>query len=302
MKGAELVQNLKTFIKKGNIRSPAVLFFIGIDLLALAAVLLTDLANALVFVGISTGMLLLCWLIVDITRKMQAPIIEVRGAGWELAFGLLILAVWTFVPLPTLDFGDGWRLGLILRKSLLIVVLPFIFLKLRKYPLASMGLTTANWKKNLAVGLITFAAMAIPSAFYGGTAGLLLHGEITLAQAAIAFPIYFAHNLFLSGFSEEFFFRAFMQTRLSKMLKSQIGGLLIAALLFGFVHLDDIMHWYPGTTAVEAFCRAFFVQTSTGLVFGVLWQRTRSLIPGVFTHTALNSLNNFASIIPQLGL
>jgi len=296
------VQNLKTFIKKGNIRSPAVLFFIGVYALALAATLLTDLANALIFVGISAGMLLLCWLIVDITRKVRKPVIEIRGAALELAFGLLILTVWTFVPLPKLDFGDNWRLGLVLRKSLLIVVLPFVLLKLRKYPLTSMGLTTANWKKNLAVGLITFAALAIPGAFYSGTADLIISGKITLAQATIALPIYFVHNLFLSGFSEEFFFRAFIQTRLSKVLKSQIGGLLIAALLFGFVHLDDIMHWYPGTTAVEAFCRAFFVQTSTGLVFGVLWQRTRSLIPGVFTHTALNSLNSFASIIPQLGL
>ncbi|MFQ5891678.1 MAG: lysostaphin resistance A-like protein [Candidatus Methanofastidiosia archaeon] len=106
----------------------------------------------------------------------------------------------------------------------------------------------------------------------------------------------------MSGFSEEFFFRAFIQTRFSTLLKSKVSGVLIGSLLYGLLHIPNIMQWYPSTTLVEAFCRAFFVQTFMGIIFGVLWERTRSLIPCVFVHSGVNGLNNLGWIISKLGL
>jgi len=62
------------------------------------------------------------------------------------------------------------------------------------------------------------------------------------------------------------------------------------------------MQWYPGTTIAEAFCRAFFLQTFIGIMFGVLWERTRNLIPSVFVHSGVDGLNNLFYIIPKLGI
>lgn len=296
------MRNKNRFIRTKDIKTPSVLGFIAVYIYAVVSVLLKDPSNALAFVGMSIGSLFLIWLIIEITKKVQAPDFEIKRPGWELAFGLLIIVILDFAPLPRLDFGDKWSLGSILKKNLIWVFLPFVFLKLRKNSLSSMGLTKASWKKNLKAGLIVFFAMAIPSAFYSDTMRLILSGRLSLVQIGLGFPISFTYFLFMSGFSEEFLFRAFIQTRFSIVLKSKVGGILITALLFGLLHIEDIMRWYPGTTVAEAFCRAFFVQTSLGLIFGVLWERTRSLIPCVFLHSGIDGLNNLGSIISKLGI
>lgn len=256
----------------------------------------------------SIGIFFLIWLIIGITNNIQLPDFKIKKPGWELAFGLLILVVWDFAPLrylyfsilPKLEFGDKWSLGFILKKNLILAILPFIFLKLRNNSLSSMGLTTTGWKKNLTTGLIIFGGMAIPSAFYSNTASLILAGRLNLVQISLGFLASFTFYLFMSGFSEEFLFRAFIQTRFSLVLKSKIDGVLLASLLFGLLHIPNIMMWYPSTTMAQAFCRAFFVQTLTGgLVTGVLWARTRSLIPCVLLHSGLDGLNNLGSIIVQ---
>jgi len=278
------------------------------------------------FIGMSIGILFLIWLIIGITKNTQIPQIQIKGPALELAFGLLILIIWSFAPLryfylsmvdgithlilvvwhsaslPNLAFGDKWSLGFILKRNLILFVLPFVFLKARKNSLSSMGLTTTDWKKNLRTGLIVFLAMAIPSAFYGNTASSILSGKLSLVQVSLGFPASFTFSLFMSGFSEEFLFRAFIQTRFSTVLKSKVGGILITALLFGLIHISSIMRWYPGTTLFQAFCRAFFVQTFLGLILGVLWERTRNLIPCAFLHSGINGLNGLVSIISRLGL
>ena len=106
----------------------------------------------------------------------------------------------------------------------------------------------------------------------------------------------------MSGFSEEFLFRAFIQTRISEILKSRTGGVLVTALLFGLLHMDNIMQWYPGISLAQAFCRAFFVQTFLGIVLGTLWERTHNLIAPVFLHSGLNGLNNLESIMVRFDL
>lgn len=320
------MEDKERFIKMKDIKTPAVLLFVAVYIFAVVIVLLKDPSNALAFIGMSMGMLFLTWLIIEITKKVQAPDFEIRKPGWELVFGLLILVVWDFAPLrylylsmvdglshlifqvwdlasfPKLEFDDKWSVGFIFKKILLLVVLPFVFLRLRKNSLPSMGLATNGWKKNLTTGLIIFLAMAIPSAFYSDTASLVLGGKLSLSQIGVGSLASFTYSLFIAGFSEEFFFRAFIQTRFSAILKSKISGVLIASLLFGLLHISNIIHWYPGTTVAQAFCRAFFVQTFLGLVFGVLWARTRSLIPCVFVHTGVDGLNNLGHIISRFGI
>jgi membrane protease YdiL (CAAX protease family) len=140
--------------------------------------------------------------------------------------------------------------------------------------------------------------MAIPSVFFiSNTAGLILGGQITLTQAVPALMIYFIHNVARSGLPEEFFYRVFVQTRFSQVLKSRLGGILVTSLLFGLTHIPNVMRWYPEMTLSEAFCSAFFIQGFIGLVYGVLWERTHNLIPGTIVHSGINALNNVGSAV-----
>ncbi len=253
--------------------------------------------------GLSIGLLFLCWLIIDLTKKIKISDIEIKRPGLELILGLLILIIWDYLPLPKIDFGDKWNIGLIIKKTIIFLGLPFLFLKFRKNSLASMGLIRKDWKKNLWVGFIVFLALAIPSAFFvGNTGSEILSGKYSSPQIGIGLFSSFIYYFLMSGFSEEFLFRAFIQTRVSYLLKSSVSGVLITSFIFGLGHVQGIMQWYPGTTIAEAFCRAFFLQTFIGIMFGVLWERTRNLIPSVFVHSGVDGLNNLFYIIPKLGI
>ncbi len=297
------MENQKRFFEREDFKSPIVLGFIAIYIFALVLVFLNDPKNALPYMGLSIGLLFLCWLIIDLTKKIKISDIEIKRPGLELILGLLILIIWDYLPLPKIDFGDKWNIGLIIKKTIIFLGLPFLFLKFRKNSLASMGLIRKDWKKNLWVGFIVFLALAIPSAFFvGNTGSEILSGKYSSPQIGIGLFSSFIYYFLMSGFSEEFLFRAFIQTRVSYLLKSSVSGVLITSFIFGLGHVQGIMQWYPGTTIAEAFCRAFFLQTFIGIMFGVLWERTRNLIPSVFVHSGVDGLNNLFYIIPKLGI
>lgn len=295
--------NQEFFFRKEDLKKPIVLFFIAVYIFAVVLTFLNEQGNALVYIGLSIGILFLCWWIIDLTKTIKIQDIEIKRPGLELIIGLLILIIWDFLPLPKIDFGDKWNIGIIIKKTIIFVGLPFLFLKFRKNSLASMGLTSKDWKKNLWVGFIVFLALAIPNAFFvGNTGSEILSGKYSAPQVGIGLFASSIYYFLMAGFSEEFFFRAFIQTRISYLLRSSISGVLVTSLIFGLGHIHCIMQWYPGTTIAEAFCRAFFLQTFMGIMFGVLWERTRNLIPCVFVHSGVNGLNNLFSIIAKLGL
>jgi len=277
-------------------KSPAVWLSVAVYVLAMILALLSDLAQGLVYIGLSVGIVALVWLVFDITKKTQVEGSQIRRPILELALGCLVYLVFEFTPNP-LDFGDKWGLGGILRKGLLLFVLPCVFLMLRKHTLSSMGLSLLNWKQNLKVGGIVLACLAIPGAlFVGDTGSVILSGQVNIFQAIPALVIYFIHNVVMSGLPEEFFYRAFLQTRLSQILKSRLAGILVQSLLFGLVHIPNVMRWH-NMTPWEAFYSACLLQAVLGILFGVLWDRTHSLIPGVLVHSGSNTLNNLGDAI-----
>ena len=297
------MKNQKRFFERKDFKSPIVLVFIAIYIFAVVLVFLNEPENALTYMGLSIGILFLCWLIIDLTKKITIQDIKIKKPGLELIVGLLLFIIWLYLPLPIINFGDKWSIGLIMKKTIIWLCLPFLFLKFQKNSLASMGLTSKDWKKNLWVGFVVFMALAIPNAFLvGNTGGEILSGKYSAPQVGIGLFSSFIYFFLMSGFSEEFFFRAFIQTRISYLLKSSISGVLITSLIFGLGHIQGIMQWYPGITIAEAFCRAFFLQTFIGIMFGVLWERTRNLIPCVFIHSGVDGLNNLFYIITKLGI
>jgi len=290
-------------LRKEEVKSPAVFLFGAVYVFALVLALQSSPSQVLGYVGLSLGILLLVWLIIGITEKVQIADIQIGKPGLELAFAGLVFLVFVFVRFPRLGFGEKWALSSILNKELLLFALPCAFLRFRKNSLSSMGLSLLNWKHNLRIGCLIFACMAIPSAFFvSNSARLILGGQLTLAVAVPGFFLLFLHNIALSGLPEEFFFRAFAQTRISILLKSKLGGILLTSLWFGLIHIDDLMRWYPNMTVSGAFCRAFFIQGFLGLVFGVLWARTHNLIPGIIVHSGINALNNLGSLPSLLML
>lgn len=80
---------------------------------------------------------------------------------------------------------------------------------------------------------------------------------------------------FTAGFCEEFLYRGYLLNLAASVTKSLWLGLLISSILFGFAHL------YQGRKGV--------IGTSIGgLLFGLVFLASRSLLPGQLLHTAMD--------------
>jgi membrane protease YdiL (CAAX protease family) len=282
-------------LTKDSLKSPAVILFGATYVFAFILTLLSNPTQALIYLGMSLGILLLIWLILDITKKYPVTDFQVKRPWLELGFGCVSLIL--FQITPYLYLGDNWALGEIIKKEILYFALPLVFLRLCGNPFSSLGFSLSGWKQNLKVTGIILACMIIPCIFMiSDTGRLILGGRVSPLQALPAFILYFLHNVARSGLPEEFIFRVLIQTRLSHIIKSRLGGILLTSLLFGLVHISS----YPEMRLSEAFCTAFFLQSFMGLVFGVIWDRTRNLIPGVLVHSGVNALNNVGEAISMI--
>lgn len=83
---------------------------------------------------------------------------------------------------------------------------------------------------------------------------------------------------FVVGPTEELLFRGLIQTGLRESLGR--GGTVMGALLFGFFHLINLASQPLGATALQVLTAIVI-----GLVFGVLYDRTRNLVGASLAHS-----------------
>lgn len=108
-----------------------------------------------------------------------------------------------------------------------------------------------------------------------------------------------------AGLTEEVLFRVLLQTRLSAWLKSGIAGIVAMALLFGLAHAPGYVlrgsHLMEGMTSapdpLTAAAYSIAVVSPIGLMFGVLWARTRSLLLVVLLHGWTDLVPNLAPFV-----
>jgi membrane protease YdiL (CAAX protease family) len=117
---------------------------------------------------------------------------------------------------------------------------------------------------------------------------------------AVATPLSFAWLLIEVGVVEEFFFRVLLQERLAEVLRLPWGGLVVAAVLFGLVHVPGF-YLRPAVTREAlgshpslfmAFGYSIVLTSLAGLFLGVLWMRTKNFAVVVIAHAAGDLLPN----------
>ena len=84
------------------------------------------------------------------------------------------------------------------------------------------------------------------------------------------------------AYSEEFFFRALLQTWFSQWFKNATSGLLLASVCFGLVHLNYAGH-FPNWRV--ALCAAI-----AGLFYGRAFQTSHSVRASMVAHTIVVTL------------
>ena len=94
----------------------------------------------------------------------------------------------------------------------------------------------------------------------------------SLLVAAIGIPLF-------TAWPEEFLFRGVLQNCLTRTLKSERWGLLVASVVFGFSH---ILH------APAPNWKYVLMATIAGIFYGRAWMKTGSLLPGTLVHALID--------------
>lgn len=246
----------------------------------------------------------LAWALTRRPRTFAPPLTAPpRGLAGPLAylaaFSLLVLgwgfgaiaAQWPDEPVQTVVKT--------LAKLLTMVALPaWLFLRgARQRP--RFGCTRL-WLVFAAMGI---ALLAFQAVFGRGLTTLreLAPDTLTLAWAI---PLCWLWQTLEAGLCEEVLFRRVLQQRIADATGSQVAAVLWASLLFGLAHAPGLYlrgaHLMEGVaTATPAWAVAYAIAivAPAGVVFGVLWARTRSLWLVVLLHGAVDLLPQLAPFI-----
>jgi len=198
---------------------------------------------------------------------------------WEDYAALLLIALPAVLPVPTrllyrvFSYPPPLTHTLAVLMAISTAVAAFVLLR----RLDGVGYEIA-WGRGFTVNFLVhfalFAAIAIP---LGITLGFLHYGP-SLERARHS-PLTILGILFFTAWPEEFLFRGLLQNLLSRSLKNQWAGPIIASVIFGFSHIFHAP--YPNWKYV-------LLATIAGLFYGHVWIRTRSLLPGTFVHALVD--------------
>src|SRR5262249_23928141 len=141
--------------------------------------------------------------------------------------------------------------------------------------------------------------------FFGNGAAPIRQGEITASPLLLGLSLGFAWLSVEVGLVEEFFFRALVQSRLAAWFKSEVSGVVLMSLVFGLAHAPGFIFRGAGMveglganpTALEATAYSIVVLAVSGILFGVMWARTKSLMALMLLHAAGDLLPNFAEFV-----
>jgi uncharacterized protein len=150
--------------------------------------------------------------------------------------------------------------------------------------------------------LVMFAAMFLLQWFVGRGPAAIRALDAPMWMLAVGVPLAFLAMSLEAGLCEEFLFRTLLQTRLAAWLRSETAAIFAMSLLFGLAHAPGYVlrgaHLMEGMSgppdALAAAAYSIVVVSPIGLMFGVLWARTRSLALVVLVH-------GFTDLIPNLA-
>jgi membrane protease YdiL (CAAX protease family) len=180
-----------------------------------------------------------------------------------------------------------------------LVALPFLialgFGGIRRRPsevLATFGLRRTGWWRGVGWALLLGAGITVLQVVLSGSRDEIL-SLVESGRAFWLYPLALVLMLALAGFTEEFFFRGFLQTRLETLTGSAWGAVGLASLLFALYHLPYAYlnpMWPSAGDWGRAWIAAFANGLTGGLVLGTLFKLSgRNLVPCILLHAMVNA-------------
>ena len=262
-----------------------------------------------VFAVLGVGFSIIAWLV---TIGIHPVAYQVRHPNAELTSLLVYMAplaafiAYGFTAIHHWVPGEpADSLAILAAKLAIFVLLPaWMFTsrfgyKFRELAPISAGVSQLAVILGMALVLVAFQAVA------GRGLRDLAAAHVSASTLLFGTPLVFLWLVLEVGVVEEFFFRVLLQSRLAAALRSELGGIVLASLLFGLVHAPGLYLrtgvTQEGLSAHPSLGMAIgysIVLTSVaGFFLGVLWARTRNFLVLVLVHAAGDLLPN---LVPTL--
>jgi len=260
--------------------------------------------------GFSIGAWLLTIGVRPLTHQVWQPGTELLVLGVYI-IPLVGVVTWGFDALRRAIPNDpAQAVALLVLKLVVFVAIPAWIMSWRfGYSWKELAPSASGTSHMLAV-----VGMAFLLLLFQSTAGRGLR-DISAAHVSgetmlWGVPLAFAWLALEAGVVEEFFFRCLLQSRLSAALRSELGGIVLMALLFGLIHAPGL---YLRTSVTQeglpahpalwmAIGYSIVITSVAGFFLGVLWARTRNLAVVVLVHAAADLLPDFLPTLRSLHL
>lgn len=200
-------------------------------------------------------------------------------------------------------------------KLLFFVLIPYLLYKyFYQFNLRDFGLVMRPkefFTKKNGVILITMASVTLLFQFFlGNGAKPIRDGLISNKQLIIGLPLLYLWLIFEVGLVEEFFFRALVQSRLTVIIKSEIGGIILSGLFFGLAHapgfylraggaLDNLGQHPTFFTSVGY---SILVLSVAGFFLSIIWSKTKNLWLVIAIHGFVDLLPGLHDFVKTWGI
>lgn len=246
-----------------------------------------------------------------------APVIPAFQPA-ELVFTVVYLVVVAVLLIPGPPVPSSWKdhffkkkLAITIFKLLVFVAIPLVAVRLFwSADWSSLGFTPGNVKGQLVSTVILIIFFGGFNLLAGSGAAPIRARQYSAGQVIAGMGLAFLWNIVEVGLVEEFFFRAFLQTRLVSFFGTPASGILATSLLFGLAHAPGIylrqgdrhgpLGDHPGL--LNSILYAILVLSPTGWFTGLLYWRSQSLLAPVLIHAAFDAVAHAVDFIQGLGL
>lgn len=264
------------------------------------------------------------WLV----SKSSTLLSEEPPAGKHEAFVLFLLIIYItlFLSWGT-DFVSrilpaSWsknpsanEIVVLIKKILFFVIIPVVLYNAcYHYKWRDFGFTFKSreifTKKNLRIFFVMSAMLLLFQLLAGNGGAPFREGYFSNSQLLLGLPLFYCWLIFEVGLVEELFFRVILQSRISVILRSKTGGILISGLIFGLCHAPGFYLRGSGNleglgTHPSLFMSIGFsvlVLSLAGIFLGIIWSRTRNIWLVIFTHAIVDLVPGLIEFVTKWNI
>lgn len=158
--------------------------------------------------------------------------------------------------------------------------------------LSSIGVRRDNLGAGLLWGVLAGVLVSLVNLLSPNRATIL--ESVRSGTALWLYPVSVALMLTTAATTEEVFFRGVLQTRLTALLRSSIGAVVVTAVLFALFHLPYAYldpDWRSAGDFGASIRLAFANGLPGGLIIGVVYVKAKhNLLAPMVTHAMINAL------------